>query len=142
MNLRDFRRAGHFPSLVCAFLYFDVSFMIWVLLGPLANRIVGQLFPQGAEEGADDYLVLVAPYKGLMVGVPVLGGAVLRLVLGVMTDRWGPKRTGILGMIVTAVPLLLAWLWAESYWDLILVGALLGVAGATATVSGPTTATT
>ena len=36
MNLREFRKAGHFPSLLCAFLYFDISFMVWVLLGPLA----------------------------------------------------------------------------------------------------------
>src|SRR5262245_10856277 len=102
MNLREFRRAGHFPSLLCAFLYFDISFMIWVLLGPLANRIVGQLLPQGASEAGEEYLTRVAPYKGLMVAVPILGGAALRLVLGVMTDRWGAKVTGVIGMIVTA----------------------------------------
>jgi NNP family nitrate/nitrite transporter-like MFS transporter len=130
MNLRDFRRAGHFPSLLCAFLYFDVSFMIWVLLGPLANRVVGQLFPQDAGESADDYLVRAAPYKGLLVAVPILGGAVLRLVLGVMTDRFGAKKTGLVGMALTAVPLLLAWLWVSSYEQVLLVGALLGVAGA------------
>src|SRR5262249_5554628 len=55
MNLREFRRAGHFPSLVCAFLYFDVSFMIWVLIGPLANRIVTQLHPRGAGEALEEY---------------------------------------------------------------------------------------
>src|SRR4051794_2104009 len=111
MNLREFRRAGHFPSLLCAFLYFDISFMIWVLLGPLANRVVGQLVPQSPEEATDDYLRRVAPYKGLMVAVPILGGAVLRLVLGVMTDRCGARRTAIVGMVVSAVPLLLGWLW-------------------------------
>src|SRR5947209_4216985 len=137
MNLREFRRAGHFPSLVCAFLYFDVSFMIWVLLGPLANRVVGQLFPQGAEEGGDAYLVRVAPYKGLMVAVPLLGGAVLRLVLGLMTDRWGAKRTGMIGMALTVVPLLLGWLWVSSYEQVLLVGALLGVAGASFAVALP-----
>src|SRR5215218_5843506 len=114
MNLREFRRAGHFPSLICAFLYFDVSFMIWVLLGPLANRVVGQLVPQAPGEADADYLTRVARYKGLLVAVPILGGAVLRLVLGVMTDRWGARRTGVIGMVVTALPLLLAWLWAES----------------------------
>jgi NNP family nitrate/nitrite transporter-like MFS transporter len=130
MNLREFRRAGHFPSLACAFLYFDVSFMIWVLIGPLANRIVTQLYPRGADEAVADYVTRTNPAKGLLVAVPLLGGAVLRLVLGVMTDRWGAKRTGLIGMAVTAIPLLLAWLWAESYLDLILVGGLLGVAGA------------
>jgi len=36
MNNQGFWKAGHFPTLVAAFLYFDVGFMIWVLLGPLA----------------------------------------------------------------------------------------------------------
>ena len=43
MNLRDFRKAGHLPTLVCAFLYFDVSFMVWVMLGPLAVQIARDL---------------------------------------------------------------------------------------------------
>jgi NNP family nitrate/nitrite transporter-like MFS transporter len=137
MNLRDFRRVGHFPSLLCAFFYFDISFMIWVLLGPLANRIVGQLMPQGAGESGDAYLIRVAPYKGLMVAVPILGGALLRLILGVMTDRWGAKITGLIGMILTVVPLLLGWLWVSSYEQVLLVGALLGVAGASFAVALP-----
>jgi NNP family nitrate/nitrite transporter-like MFS transporter len=130
MNLREFRQAGHFPSLLCAFLYFDISFMIWVLLGPLANRIIADLFPQGADEAGDAYLTRVAPYKGLMVAVPILGGAVLRLVLGVMTDRWSARKTAIVGMVLTAVPLLLGWLWVSTYTQALIVGALLGVAGA------------
>ena len=36
MSLREFRRAGDPPTLLSAFLYFDVSFMVWVILGPLA----------------------------------------------------------------------------------------------------------
>ena len=40
MNLRDFLKAGHWPTLFCAFLYFDISFMVWVMLGALANAIV------------------------------------------------------------------------------------------------------
>jgi NNP family nitrate/nitrite transporter-like MFS transporter len=130
MNLRDFRKVGHFPSLLCAFLYFDVSFMIWVLIGPLANRILGQFYPPETGEAFDSWVVRVAPAKGFLLAIPLLGGAVLRLVLGVMTDRWGARRTGIIGMLLTAVPLLLGWLWAESYRDMLLVGALLGVAGA------------
>jgi NNP family nitrate/nitrite transporter-like MFS transporter len=130
MNLRDFRKVGHFPSLLCAFLYFDISFMIWVLIGPLANRILGQFYPQEAGETFDAWVIRVAPAKGLMLALPLLGGAALRLVLGVMTDRWGAKRTGIIGMLLTAVPLLLGWLWAGTYGDMLLVGALLGIAGA------------
>jgi NNP family nitrate/nitrite transporter-like MFS transporter len=117
MNLSDFRRAGHTPSLVSAFLYFDISFMVWVLLGALANAIVPEF---GLAPGQ----------KGLMVAVPLLGGAVLRVVLGLMTDHLGARRTGLLGLTATLVPLLLGWLWADSFPKVLLVGLLLGVAGA------------
>lgn len=40
---RGFLRAGHLPTLVAAFLYFDVSFMVWVILGPLAVFIAKDL---------------------------------------------------------------------------------------------------
>jgi NNP family nitrate/nitrite transporter-like MFS transporter len=117
MNLRDFRRAGHWPTLLSAFLYFDVSFMVWVLLGALANAIVPAF---GLSDAA----------RGLMVAVPLLGGAVLRVVLGLLTDRLGARRTALVGMVLTLVPLLLGWLWVDSFSQLLLVGLLLGVAGA------------
>jgi NNP family nitrate/nitrite transporter-like MFS transporter len=117
MNLRDFRHAGHWPTLLSAFLYFDVSFMVWVLLGALANAIVPAF---GLSDAA----------RGLMVAVPLLGGAVLRVVLGLLTDRLGARRTALVGMVLTVLPLLLGWLWADSFGKLLLVGLLLGVAGA------------
>ncbi len=121
MNLRDFRRAGHFPTLICAFLYFDVSFMVWVLIGSLGVSISAHL---GFDPVAD------AAKKGLMVAVPLLGGSLLRLVLGLLTDYIGGRRTALLGMTLTAIPLLLGWLWANSFPEILLVGMLLGVAGA------------
>jgi NNP family nitrate/nitrite transporter-like MFS transporter len=121
MNLRDFRRAGHFPTLICAFLYFDVSFMIWVLIGSLGVSISVQL---GLDPVAD------AAKKGFMVAVPLLGGSLLRLVLGLLTDHIGARRTALLGMTLTTIPLLLGWLWARSFPEILLVGLLLGVAGA------------
>jgi NNP family nitrate/nitrite transporter-like MFS transporter len=117
MNLRDFGRAGHWPSLLCAFLHFDISFMVWVLIGALANSIVPDFGLSPAE-------------RGLLVAVPILGGAFLRVVLGVMTDHWGARRTGIIGLVLTLLPLVLGWLWADSFPKLLLVGLMLGVAGA------------
>src|SRR5262249_6624911 len=124
MNLRDFRRAGHWPTLLCAFLYFDVSFMVWVLVGALANSITPDFRLSDAE-------------RGLLVAVPILGGALLRLVLGLLTDHLGARRTGIIGLVLTLAPLLLAWLWADSFSKLLLVGLLLGVAGASFAVALP-----
>jgi NNP family nitrate/nitrite transporter-like MFS transporter len=130
MNLSDFRKAGHFPTLLCAFLYFDISFMIWVLLGPLANKIIGDVLPPLDGETPDGYVTRTAPCKGLMVAGPILDGALLRLVLGFTTDRYSAKWTGVVGMLITAVPLMLGWLWASSFVDMLVVGALLGIAGA------------
>jgi NNP family nitrate/nitrite transporter-like MFS transporter len=130
MTLADFRRAGHWPTLLCAFLYFDVSFMIWVLLGPLAPGIAAELWPQSDGVSLDDHLRQTAAWKGLLVSVPLLGGSILRLVLGLMTDRLGARRTGLIGMTLTALPLALGGLWADSLAELVLVGLLLGVAGA------------
>jgi NNP family nitrate/nitrite transporter-like MFS transporter len=128
MNLREFRRAGHLPTLLCAFLYFDVSFMAWVLIGSLGVSIAAHLHLDPVRDAAS---------KGLMVGLPLLGGSLLRLVLGVLADRAGAKRTGLLGMLLTAIPLLLGWLWADSFTDILLVGLLLGVAGASFAVALP-----
>jgi NNP family nitrate/nitrite transporter-like MFS transporter len=117
MNLREFARAGHWPSLLCAFVYFDISFMVWVLIGGLSTAI-------------DEELHLADTEKGILVAVPLLGGALLRLVLGVTTDHFGAKRTAVCGLVATLLPLVLGWLWAESFSQLLLVGVLLGVAGA------------
>jgi MFS transporter, NNP family, nitrate/nitrite transporter len=121
MKLSDFRRAGHWPTLLCSFLYFDVSFMIWVLVGALAVSISMQLGLDSQKNAFE---------KGLMVAVPMLGGSILRLLLGLMTDHWGARRTGIIGMFLTAVPLLMGWLWANTFPEILLMGLLLGVAGA------------
>jgi NNP family nitrate/nitrite transporter-like MFS transporter len=117
MNLREFRRVGNLPTLFCAFLYFDISFMVWVLIGALGNSIAAEFN-------------LSPGQKGLIVAVPLLGGAALRLVLGLMTDHWGARRTGIIGLVLTLVPLVLGWLWADSFSQMLLIGLMLGVAGA------------
>ena len=46
MNAKNFLKSGHLPTLIAAFLYFDVSFMVWVLLGPLAPFLGEQLHQQ------------------------------------------------------------------------------------------------
>src|ERR1700751_3439544 len=118
MDLLGFRRAGHLPTLLCAFLYFSISCMAWMMVGALANSIIPDLGR------------LSDSRKGLMVAVPVLGGALLRLVLGTLADHIGAKKTALIGLALTLVPLLMGWLWSDSYLEVLLVGLLLGVAGA------------
>mgnify|MGYP003603318150 FL=1 len=56
---RSFWKAGHAPTLLSAFLYFDVSFMVWYLLGPLQVQIA-------------QALALDTQQRALMVAVPIL----------------------------------------------------------------------
>ncbi len=120
----SFWKTGHWPTLVSAFLYFDVSFAVWVLLGALGNHIAGQF-------------QLSPTQKGLVTAVPILSGAVLRLLLGWLADTLGAKRAALLGMMLTLAPLLAGWRWADSLPKLFVVGALLGVAGASFAVALP-----
>ncbi len=117
MSFRDFRKAGHPPTLLSAFLYFDVSFMVWVILGPL-GPFIGEAYH------------LDAAQKGLLTAVPLLGGSFFRLILGWMTERLGGRRTGLIGLSVSLIPLLIAWQFANSFPAFLALGILLGVAGA------------
>ena len=120
----SFWKAGHLPTLIGSFFYFDTSFMIWVLLGALGNHVAGEFG-------------LTPSQKGLMTALPLLAGSVLRLVLGVLADGIGPKKTGVIGMSLTLAPLLGAWLWADSLEKVFLMGLLLGIAGASFAVALP-----
>lgn len=113
----SFWKSGHLPTLFSAFLYFDVSFMIWVMLGALGNYVASDLNLNPAQ-------------KGMMTAIPLLGGSILRLLFGQLTDRIGPRKTGCLGLAATLLPLLGGWLWADSLDRVYCVGLLLGVAGA------------
>ena len=120
-----FLKAGHTPTLFAAFLYFDLSFMVWVLLGPLAVQI------------AQD-LQLTAAQKGLMVATPVLAGALLRMVMGILVDHLKPKMTGLIGQLIVISALLIAWFFGiKSYTQVLMLGVALGVAGAAFAVALP-----
>ncbi len=124
LSAKGFSRAGHTPSLVASLLHFDVSFMVWVLLGAL-----------GAFVAAD--LDLTPVQKGLMVAVPPLGGCGFRLILGSIVERIGIKRTGLASMGLTFVPLIWGWLGGGTYAQVLGIGLLLGVAGASFAVALP-----
>jgi len=122
---RSFLKAGHAPTLLSAFLYFDLSFMVWVLLGPLGVAIAKDFHLDPAQ-------------KGLMVAVPVLAGALLRLVAGIAVDHIGPKKTGLIGQLIVIGGLLAAWrLGIHNYNQVLALGMVLGVAGASFAVALP-----
>ncbi|MDT8859271.1 NarK/NasA family nitrate transporter [Alkalihalobacillus sp. MEB130] len=124
MKLSELKKSGHAPSLLSSFLYFDISFMIWVLLGALGVYLT-------ADFG------LSASQVGLIVAIPILAGSVFRIIMGILTDRFGPKKTAIGGMLVTMLPLFWGWLFGFTVGELYLIGILLGVAGASFSAALP-----
>ena len=101
-----------------------------MLVGALAVSISADFWPKPDGVPMDEHLRQIAPLKNLMLAVPLLGGSILRLVVGLLADRIGARRTGLIGMVLTAVPLLLGWLWVSSLPQMLLVGLMLGVSGA------------
>lgn len=121
----SFWKAGHAPTLFAAFLYFDLSFMVWYLLGPLAVQIATDL-------------QLNAQQRGLTVATPILAGAVLRLLMGFLADRLSPKTAGLIGQVMVIVALFGAWrIGIGSYEQALLLGLFLGFAGASFAVALP-----
>jgi NNP family nitrate/nitrite transporter-like MFS transporter len=121
----SFLKAGHTPTLIAAFVYFDVAFMVWVMLGPLGVQI-------------SEDLGLDAAQKGLMVATPVLAGALLRVVMGLLVDHLKPKKAGLIGQIVVIAGLGWAFLFGLSTFGQVLaLGLVLGVAGASFAVALP-----
>ncbi len=121
----SFWKAGHTPTLLSAFLYFDLSFMVWYVLGPLGVQIAADLG-------------LTTQQRAFMVATPILSGAVLRLVLGMLADRTSPKTAGLFGQVVVIAALFVAWLHGiHSYEQALLLGLFLGMAGASFAVALP-----
>jgi NNP family nitrate/nitrite transporter-like MFS transporter len=124
LAMTGFLRAGHLPTLLAALLYFDVSFMAWILLGPLAPFL-------------REDLGLSATALGLITAIPLLGGSLFRPLLGAVGERIGGRRTGLLGLVITIATLAAAWLVAETPAHLMFVGLMLGIAGASFAVALP-----
>ena len=119
-----FLKSGHTPTLVAALLYFDVSFMTWVLLGPMAPFL-------------HDAFGLSATQTGLITAIPLLGGSLFRPVMGLLGDRIGGRRAGLIGMSLTLIPLVVAWRFASSPSHFYGLGFFLGIAGASFAVALP-----
>ena len=68
MKISGIKKGGHAPSLFAAFLHFDISFMVWVILGALMPFITTdaaltgpnlQVTPTANVERAGQYTVLI-----------------------------------------------------------------------------------
>ena len=131
MKLGELKSAGHLPTLIAAFLYFDFSFMVWTMLGPLATEIGESLAKHG--------YILDPNQKATLLAVPILGGAILRIVLGFLVDNIGAKKTAIIAQLIVISSLFYTYFKGESitYGELLFVAFGLGFAGASFAVALP-----
>src|SRR3990167_884536 len=90
-------RGGHWPTLLGAWLHLTVSFMVWLLIGALSLTMARALGLTGT-----DLSVLVA--------LPLLGGALLRVLGGWSCDWFGAKKTAVAVLLGELAVLLWGWM--------------------------------
>ena len=130
-GFKELRGQGHFPTLFMAFLYFDMSFMVWTMLGPLSTEIAEALAKTG--------FAITPGQKATLLSLPILSGAILRIVLGFGVDKLGAKTTALIAQSIVIASLATAYFMAESItYNILLIVALgLGFAGASFAVALP-----
>lgn len=116
-SFKTFLHSGHGPTLFAAFLYFSFSCCIWVLNGAMAP-FIGETFD------------LSPAQKGLMLSVPIIAGALMRFPLGILSQYIGRKNATLVEMGLIAVAMLFGFFFVKSFNDLLAMGVLLGIAGA------------
>jgi NNP family nitrate/nitrite transporter-like MFS transporter len=116
-QFKDIMKSGHPATLLAAFLYFDFSFAIWVLNGAMGPFLT-------------DAFKLTPAQTGFMISVPTLAGALMRFPLGVLSQYIGRKNAAILEMSCIIVAMIYGYLFVSSFTDVLAMGVLLGIAGA------------
>ncbi|MFN3617971.1 MAG: MFS transporter [Aquabacterium sp.] len=115
-NFKTFLRAGHAPTLFASFLYFDLTFAIWVLNGAMAPFI-------------KDSFNLTAAEVGFMVSVPIVAGAMMRFPLGLLAQYIGRKSAAMVEMGLIVLALVYGFFLVDSHSEVLAMGVLLGIAG-------------
>ncbi len=116
-NFKTFLKAGHPPTLLASFMYFDFCFAIWVLNGAMAPYI-------------SEAFNLSPSQKGFMISVPIMAGAIMRFPLGVLSQYIGRKSAALLEMGLIVIAMIYGFIFVDTYSDVLAMGILLGIAGA------------
>jgi NNP family nitrate/nitrite transporter-like MFS transporter len=124
MQTSTFTNKGSASTVFASFLHFDMCFTLWVLLGSLSIYITRDLGLNSVQQG-------------LMVAIPILSGSLMRILVGMLSDRFGSKRVGITMLLFLFLPLLLGWLLPINFAGIIAIGLTLGVAGSSFAVALP-----
>jgi NNP family nitrate/nitrite transporter-like MFS transporter len=109
-------------NLALATIAFAVAFTAWSLISPVAKQL--QLFLN-----LDDF------QKSMLIAMPVILGSLLRIPLGLLTDRFGGRKVFTALLALTLLPV--AFLGtADSFWTYVLGGLFLGIAGCAGGLGG------
>ena len=96
-------------------LAFAVNFAVWTMFSIIGIRIKQQLNLNETE-------------FGLLVATPILTGALVRLPLGILTDRFGGRIVFFVQMLIVAIPIY-GLAFATEYWQYLVLGLFVGLAG-------------
>ena len=109
--------------LVVSTLAFTVCFMVWMMFGVIGIPLKKQLG-------------LTATQFGLLTATPVLTGSLVRVPLGIWTDRFGGRIVLFVTMLLCVVPIYLLS-HATEYWQFLVLGLFVGLAGGSFSVGTP-----
>ena len=104
-------------------LAFTVCFTIWMMFGVIGIPIKAALSLNETE-------------FGLLTAMPVLTGSLIRVPLGIWTDRYGGRIVFFLLMLSTVLPIYLIS-FATKYWHFLVLGLFVGLAGGSFSVGTP-----
>src|SRR5262249_12829821 len=111
------------PVLIASTLAFTVCFAVWLMFAIIGIPIKGLLKLSGTQ-------------FGLLAAFPVLSGALLRLPMGMVADRFGGRSVFFLLLAGSAAPVYLV-AYATEYWQFLGLGLVLGAVGASFSVGTP-----
>lgn len=109
--------------LVVSTLAFTVCFMVWMMFG-----VIGIPIKKALNLNATEF--------GLLTAMPVLTGSLVRVPLGIWTDRFGGRIVMTILMALT-VPAIFLMAYATQFWHFITIGLFVGLAGGAFSVGTP-----
>ena len=112
-----------YSVLIVSTLAFTVCFMVWMMFGVIGIPI-------------KKALNLNATQFGLLTATPILTGSLVRVPLGIWTDRYGGRIVMFILMLSTVIPI---WMMAHAteYWHFLTIGLFVGLAGGSFSVGTP-----
>ncbi|MBU3590375.1 nitrate/nitrite transporter [Polynucleobacter sp. 80A-SIGWE] len=115
--------AKAYSVLIVSTFAFTVCFMVWMMFGVIGIPIKKSLD-------------LSATQFGLLTATPILTGSLVRVPLGIWTDRFGGRIVMFLLMLSTVIPI---WMmsYASQYWHFLVIGLFVGLAGGSFSVGTP-----